>query len=149
MFSTSRYMTRRFTSHVYAVWRKVEYFPDQIIHKTPSHQASQPAGEARQKRVREGAGLTGSARLAGAPRICLSPHFSRKWYLDLSTAEPTLSRPTPIYTSLHRWKYVNRYVSTLLLRSQHGKHHNHDSEPAPPRKTARPKGSSLTFVLLQ
>jgi hypothetical protein len=44
-----------------------------------SQQASQLAGvgEARQKRAREGAGLTGSARLAGAPRICLSPHFSR------------------------------------------------------------------------
>lgn len=108
-------------------------------------QASQLAGEARQKRVREGAGLTGSARLAGAPRICLSPHFSRCGIWTWTSAQAELT----LIDNYTRWKYVNRYVSTPLLRSQHNKHHNCDPEPAHARKTAHPKGSSLTFVPLQ
>jgi hypothetical protein len=68
--STALHLTVRFPSHTY-VLRHDSQSIHQALH---SSRTSQSAGDARRA---GGSGIGGSARLASAPRFCLSPHFSR------------------------------------------------------------------------
>lgn len=93
------------------------------------------------------AGLTGSTRLAGAPRICLSPHFSRKLVFGPQhSGSTTLLTPNDnLYPVKVRQSVCLEPIIAITARQTPQTR----LRACASRETARQKESSLTFVPLQ